>query len=149
MQLFRLSVFSLTTLSPFPTSLTLHILRNMDWSDPNATPYRLLFDEGQSLSSVCVGLASVVVVIEMDEGAVVVGVVVSDPVDRGEEETIEGFDLLESAPPTPPPTAAPMTTTVATAIIIQNVFLLRPQMRRFEKLMSWCTKTFPAGFSVP
>lgn len=148
MQLLRLSVFSLTTLSPFPTSLTLHILRNMDWSDPNATGYRLLFDEGQSLSSVCVGLASVVVVIETDEGTVAVGV--SDPVDRGEEETLEGADdLLESAPPTPPPTAAPMTTTVATAITIQNVFLRRPQMRRFERSTSWCTKTSPAGFSVP
>lgn len=122
----------------------------MDWSDPNATGYRLLFDEGQSLSSVCVGLASVVVVIETDEGTVVVGAVVSEPVDRGEEETREGLDdLLEIAPPTPPPTAAPMTTTVATAITIQNVFLLRPQMRRFGRSTSWCTKTSPAGFSVP
>lgn len=94
-----------------------------------------------------------VVVSETDEETVVVGVVV----DRDEEETPEDSDadadadaddLLESAPPTPPPTAAPMTTTVATARTIQNGFLLRPQIRRFEELMSWYAEMSPAGFSV-
>lgn len=157
MQSSRLDVLTLTRLPPLCASLTLHILRNLNWFDPKETSYRLLFDEGQSRSSVCVGSTCVVVVIETDEGTVVVGIVVCDPVDR-DEETPEDADadadadpddLLESAPPTPPPTAAPITTTVATARTIQNVFLLRPQMRRFEELRSWYAGISPAGFSAP
>lgn len=84
MQLSRLAVGVLTTSLPPPASLTLHILRNLNWSVPKVTSYILLFDEGQSRSSVSVGLASVVVGIETDEGSVVVGVV-----DKDEEEIPE------------------------------------------------------------
>lgn len=117
----------------------------------------MLFDEGQSRRSVCDGPAIVVVERETVEGPVVVGVVGKDEeetpedagADAGADDDDDADDLLESVPPTPPPTAAPMTTTVATARTIQNVFRLRPQMRRSEASMSWYAETSPDGFSVP